>query len=433
MPPSRAEETAARWPSRTVTRLAAIAIVWVAAVYDAFGLARKPPIHDFFDLRVYRGAVEWWLQGKSLYTFGLGHSAYGFTYPPFAAVVMVPLAWLRATAAAVLVTLASATVIVVITAWLVAPVARRHGWTPWFAVALAVPVVLALDPIRETLGYGQLNMFIFALVLADLVALRRGWAWAGAGIGLATAMKLTPGLFVVFLVLIGRRRAAAVATGTFLGATLLGFVFNPSGSRLYWTTEVWDTSRVGRLDKPSNQSVLGMLAHVADPGQPDRRLWALLAGAVLVVGMWRAVRAYRRGDDLVAFTLAGVTACLISPISWTHHLYWVVPALVVLVDVAAGTPLHETAPGWLRRRRRWAAVGAGILALVVAAPFILGIPWYFLPGSAALQIGGPAEFLGRNSYTVLLLALVLLLPVRRSHDTVILRMTPRPGAVPERR
>jgi alpha-1,2-mannosyltransferase len=173
-----------------------------------------------------------------------------------------------------------------------------------------------------------------------------------------------------------------------------------------------------------------MLAHVADPGQPDRRLWVVLAGAALVVGMWRAVWAYRRGDDLVAVTLVGLTACLVCPISWTHHLYWVVPALVVLLDVADGTPLHATAPAWLRRPGRWVAVGAGVFALVVAVPFILGVPWYFLPGSEALQLGGPAEILGRSAYTFLTLALVLLLPVRgRSNDTVIVPMTPRPGAV----
>src|SRR4029453_7110495 len=91
---------------------------------------------------------------------------------------------------------------------LAARVARRHGASPWFAVALVVPAVLAMEPIRETLAEGQLNVFIFALVLADVVALRRGRAWCGVGIGLATALKLTPGLFLVFLVLIGRRRGA---------------------------------------------------------------------------------------------------------------------------------------------------------------------------------------------------------------------------------
>jgi alpha-1,2-mannosyltransferase len=337
MPSSRTKDSPYR-AVVTTTRFAAVGAVAVAAWYGSCRVVPRPPVHGFFDLRVYRGAVLWWLADRPLYSFHLGRTHYGFTYPPFAAVVMTPLAWLTSEQATWLTMCGSALIVVVIIGRLVWPVARRHGWSPWFTVAVAVPVVFAMDPIRETLGYGQVNAVIFALVLSDVVALRRGWAWAGVGVGLATALKLTPGPFIVLLVLVGRRRAAAVATGTFLGATLLGFVVDATASRQYWTTELWDTSRVGRLDKPSNQSVLGMLARLAEPGEPDRRLWLVLAGAVLVVGMWRAVRAYRRGDDLVAVTLVGLTSCLVSPITWTHHLYWVVPALVVLLDVAAGSP-----------------------------------------------------------------------------------------------
>ena len=127
----------------------------------------------------------------------------------------------------------------------------------------------------------------------------------GIGIGLATALKLTPALFLVFLVLIGRRRAAVVAAGTSLGATLLGFAVDPDASWEYWTSTLWDTSRVGRLVNPWNQSVLGLLAHVSDPAQPDRLLWALVAAGVAALGLGRAVRVYRRGDDSTAVTLAG--------------------------------------------------------------------------------------------------------------------------------
>jgi alpha-1,2-mannosyltransferase len=400
-------------------RLAALLAVWVAAWCVAFLLAPKSPVHGFFDLHVYRGAIAGWFDGRSLYSFQLGRAAYGFTYPPFAGLVLAPVAWLSSGTADLLSIAASAAVVVVVTAWLVVAVARRHGWNRWFAVALALPLVLALEPVRETLGYGQLNMLILALVLADVVALRRGRAWAGAGIGLATAIKLTPGLFIVFLLLVGRRRAGAVAAGTFLGATLLGFVADRTISWFYWTYEVWDTARVGRLDKPSNQSLLGLLAHLADPGPPDHRVWLVLAGATLVLGMWRAVWAYRRGDDLVAVTLVGLTTCLISPISWTHHLYWVVPALVVLVDVATGAPLHPGASAAVRRRPRVTAAAAAVVALVVAVPLFLGLPWDFMPRPGDPPMGVWTVILGRNAYTCLLLALLVLLPVRAAGATSV--------------
>jgi alpha-1,2-mannosyltransferase len=396
---------------RAGTRLVAVAAVTAAAAYVVFEVVAKPPLHGFFDLQVYRGAVLSWLQGEPLYAFGQEPGQKGFTYPPFAAVLLVPLTWLPAGPVAILVLLASAGVVVLVTWWLVAPVARRHGAAPWFPVALAVPLVLAVEPIRLTLGEGQLNMFVFALVLLDVVALRRGRAWCGVGIGLATALKLTPGLFIVFLVLIGRRRAAAVATGTFLGATLLGFAVDAYASWQYWTSTLWDTSRVGRLVNPWNQSVLGLLAHVSDPAQPDRLLWALLAAGVTVLGLVRTVRVHRRGDDLTAVTLAGLTACLVSPISWVHHLYWVVPAVVLLADVAAGTPVLGIAAHWSRDRPRALALGAGLLAVAVAVPFLLSTYWAFVP-AAGMPTSLAADIGGRSVYTCAMLALLVLLPAR---------------------
>jgi alpha-1,2-mannosyltransferase len=408
----RAPLSRSRAMALTAVRLLVVGAVVAGAWFVVFRLAGLPAWHGLFDLRVYRGAVIWWLDGHSLYSFQLGHTPYGFTYPPFAAVCMLPLALLTARTAAVLTTVASAAAVVVITYWLVAPLARRHGWSPWFAVAVAVPVVYAMEPIRETLGYGQLNMLIFALVLGDVVALRRGRGWAGVGIGLATALKLTPGLFLVLLILTGRRRAATVATATFLSATLLAFLVNAAGSWQYWTSALWDTSRVGLLDKWSNQSLLGMLARLADPGPPDRRLWAVLAVLVIVLGMWRAVRAYRCGDDLVAVTLVGLTACLVSPHSRPHHRSGAVPAVVVLVDVATGTRLHGSAPEWLRIRPRAVAVGAGAVALGAGLPFVLSVAWHFVHDPGAHHSDGVIGIVGESSYGLVMLALLALLPVR---------------------
>ncbi|HEV7210201.1 MAG TPA: glycosyltransferase family 87 protein, partial [Blastococcus sp.] len=166
-----------------------------------------PPAHRFFDLTVYRGAARWWLDHRSLYAFVRPGSSKGFTYPPFAVLCLLPTALVSQPTAIVVVTAASALLVVGTTWWLVGPVARRHRWPRWFAVALAVPLVFAMEPVRETLAWGQVNLFLVALVLADVAALQRGRRWAGIGIGLATAIKLTPGLFVVYLALSGRRRA----------------------------------------------------------------------------------------------------------------------------------------------------------------------------------------------------------------------------------
>jgi alpha-1,2-mannosyltransferase len=394
--------TGARTGSRLALQGVVVASVVVGAWFLVFHVSPRPVWHHTFDLRVYRGAVRWWLHGHPLYDFVRPHTEKGFTYPPFAVLVLLPLALGTETTATVLMTAVSGGLILLTTWWLVAPVAVRHAWPRWVAVAVAVPVVVAMEPVRETLGWGQIDLVIAALVLADVVALRRGRPWAGVGIGLATAIKVTPGLFLVYLAVTRRWRAAGIAAVTFGIAALVGLAVDPSIG--YWARILWETGRVGPPDGLNDQSLLGLLARLTGTGRPGSTLWLALAVPVLVVGIARAALLYRRGDDLAGLTVTGLTACLISPISWVHHLYWVVPAVVVLVDVAAGTPV---AAGWARARPRAGRAGAAVAALVVAGAFAGSLIWFFAgapPGARTIA--------GENAYVLLMVALVLVLPAR---------------------
>jgi len=405
--------------ARTVARVVLQGAA-VGAVAGAVGLYLSGPVvlsprHRFFDLRVYRGAASWWWQGRPLYEFVLPHTSKGFTYPPFAVVVLLPTGLGTLTTAEAFFTAVSAALVVVITWALLAPVALRHGWSRWFVVALAVPLVVAMEPVRETLGWGQVEVILLALILADVSALQGGRRWAGIGIGLATAIKVTPGLFVFYLLLSGRRRATVVAGGTFLAATALAFALGPRDSVRFWTRALWETGRVGAADRTADQSLMGLLARLADPAPPDRVVWLLLAGAVVVLGLWRGTRAARAGDELTGVTVTGLTACLVSPIAWTHHFVWGVPAVVVLVDVAAGTRSRS----WLQARE------AAIAAVLVASVFASSLPWYF-QGATAHRTGVlPA--LGENAYLLISAALLALLPVRDVRASARTPAPPRPA------
>jgi alpha-1,2-mannosyltransferase len=228
----------------------------------------------------------------------------------------------------------------------------------------------------------------------------------------ATAVKLTPALFILYLVLTRRWRAAGVATGTFLVATALGTAVAPGESLQYWAHSLWETSRVGRPDQTGNQSLLGMLARLALPGSPSTLLWGVLAAALLVVALRRAVQAARQGDDLVGITLTGLASGLVSPISWSHHLYWFVPACVVLLDVAAGARLSGTPPTTVPGRERAvagaAAAGLGAMVLILwAGPLDITV------GVCGPQhCGNPLGQVGENTYVLMMTVLVFLLPVR---------------------
>ena len=201
-----------------------------------------------------------------------------------------------------------------------------------FAVAgVATAFAFTLEPFRQTLSFGQINIYLGLLVLVDLLVLgRRGSKWTGVGIGLATAIKLTPGIFIIYLLVVGRWRAAITAIGTIVGVNLVSALIAPTETWRYFTSLMFQTSRVGFLDTTTNQSINGLLARLDAPFAPARLPWLLLAGVVLVVGFWRARKAALGGDELAAVTLTGIVGVLVSPVSWVHHIVWLFPAMVIL-------------------------------------------------------------------------------------------------------
>ncbi|MFI5673493.1 glycosyltransferase 87 family protein [Streptomyces cellulosae] len=365
-------------------------VLGVAAAVTVF-TATVPLLRDWFDLRVYHGAVDAWVHhGGRLYDYRVPGTPYGFTYPPFAAVAMLPMALLglhAAIAVALLLNLAAlAWVLRILTggAW------RRHGW---FGCALGICVLALFEPLRDTISFGQVNLLLLALVLTDAWLLATGRErWAGAGIGLAAAIKLTPALFIGLLLLAGRRREAAVATAVAAGATAFAACVAPDASRFYWSVALWDTSRVGRLDYVSNQSLQGILARL---GTPDRTVWAVVVLLVLCVWASRVRRAVAVGEWATAFALTGLTTCLVSPITWVHHLVWLLPSFAVLVR--AGRPRV-----------------AGALYAVLCTSVV----WLWFDDASGID-----GFIGSNAYTWITLGLLLWLPIGqlRSRGTTLPR------------
>ena len=353
-------------------------VLALAAAVTAF-TATVPLLRGFFDLRVYYGTVHTWVHhGGLIYDYRVPGTQYGFTYPPFAAVLMLPLALLGRTTAIVASLVVNAAALGVGLRVLAGDGWRRHGWYRW---SLALCALALFEPLRDTFSFGQVNVVLLALVLTDARLLSSGRGrWAGAGIGLAAAIKLTPARFIGLLLLAGRRRAAAQATAVAAAVTALAALVDPAASRFYWTRALWDTSRVGRLDYVSNQSLQGVLARLGETGRP---LWALAALGTLCVWAWRGRRAALAGDWTAAFALTGAAACLVSPITWVHHLVWLLPSFAVLLRAG--------------HRRLAGALYAVLCTSVV---------WLWFDDASGLD-----GFLGSNLYTWITLGLLLGLPI----------------------
>ncbi|MEV4346855.1 glycosyltransferase 87 family protein [Actinoplanes sp. NPDC049596] len=351
-----------------------VAIVAAATIAVGVFLVTVPTFRGFFDLGVYRGAVHYWLvDGGELYDYLYQGTEYGFTYPPFAALVLSPLA-LTSWPVAVACSLAlNVTCVVLLLRWYLVPILRRHRLPLWTPAALVFLAVLVFEPARDTFSFGQVNLALLVLVGSD----RRRSPWRGLGIGLASAIKLTPAVFIGYLILTRQYRAAAVASGTAAGASLLAFLVAPGTSRRFWTETLWDTGRVGKLEYVSNQSLRGVVARL-----DASAVWWLLAVAVILAIWWLGVRRVR--DDTTGFALTGIVACLISPVTWVHHLVWLLPALFLLAGRAS--------------RHQWPVLGAVYVVLSSS------VVWLWWAGAHGLLAA-----IGSNTYVWISIGLLLAL------------------------
>jgi alpha-1,2-mannosyltransferase len=369
--------------------LAGLAVLAFAAVRSS---ERR---HGFFDATVYYGAVHYWFRtGGMVYQWVKPHTRYGFTYPPFAGLVMAPMAYLSLFTFTVAVTAATVLATVLVMRLLTEPMVRREGWSSWFVLSAAVCLALAFEPVRETIGFGQVNILLLALVVADFAyGVSRGSRWAGAGIGVAAAIKLTPAVFILYLLVARRWRAAAVASGTFAAVTVIAAVVAPGPSRVYWTIALWDTKRVGRLSISLNQSWQGVVArfHLQ---HGSSGLWLALVLMTLVWWFYRVRRAAAVGDHMGAMALTGVLGCLISPISWIHHMVWIVPAMVRCVDTGLSA-LSRHRPAW----PLYLAVTAYLILSAQVALFHKRSTW------------PPLELVEVNIYVPFCLAFLALTPI----------------------
>ncbi|GAA1756989.1 glycosyltransferase 87 family protein [Luedemannella helvata] len=377
----------------TAWRIAAIAALagLAAAGHAWYGLRNK-----FFDLHIYAAAMRWWDDGHPLYDFAVPDATQGqlgYTYPPFAAIVMRPLAWITLGAADVLSLIAAAAALLLVAYCLTARLADRLGQPRWFLTGLAVPLLTGIEPIRVTVDFGQVNLLLMALVLGDLLILGpRRSRFAGVGVGLAAAIKLVPAIFIVYALATRRWRVAAVAAGTTVGATLLAGALAPTESWRFWSQTLRNLTGIGQLEYFSNQSLLGALARA---GVPETALWLALALPMCAFGLWRARRAAQAGDEITAIALVGLTGGLVSPVTWHHHLVWLAPAVASLATAAL-----------LTRRRLLLAGTLACYACLVFSP----LAYY---QDHLLHPGGIVRPLLVNWYVWLALLLVVVLPVTR--------------------
>ncbi|MFB9821012.1 glycosyltransferase 87 family protein [Arthrobacter ramosus] len=254
-----------------------------------------------------------------------------FVYTPFSAALLSVTSLLPAQTSFVLWTTGCvATLAFIIGVCLPRSLPRRR--TIWLTLLL---LGCCTTIVAQHLVWGQINLFLAGLCLADFVRHTNG-RWSrfvpkGVLIGIAAGIKLTPAIFIPYLLITRQWRMAVSAVAGFAGTVIIGGILFPTMSVTYWFSDVWQLSSKVDLGtqfaSAGNNSIQGAAAAIGH--------WAVSPSKVIVIvvavlGLFAGAKIFRAGQMLAAVLAVGMTASLVSPVSWLHHWVYLIPALVVL-------------------------------------------------------------------------------------------------------
>jgi alpha-1,2-mannosyltransferase len=379
----------------------------------------NPPDQRMVDLEVYRDGGRAVLRGAPLYeVLTQPPQLLPFTYPPFASLLAVPFTVISWKAAQWLWMALLYAALAVVVGYAFRDLIRRTGrWAPVTA-GLLFGATAWLMPVFDQARFGQVGVLLMALCMADCLTERTRWP-RGMLVGLAVAIKLVPGVFLIYFLVTGRREALGNAVLTAAAASLGAFAVLPSDSVDFWFGALLEGGdRTGAVNGTTNQAINGMVARLYLPGPIGTLLWLILAAALAYAGFRMARRATlladalrfsgpdgpggvrARGDRavdayslrLAAVGIVGLLSVLLSPVGWIHHLVWLVPVLGALLG-----------DGRVVRRR--------LVAAVVWVWFLFPLPWWGAK-LISLQQGLITKVPGKivqDAYGLAAVALVVLL------------------------
>ena len=343
------ESIASRRPSLAYVALASVvgALIWIR-----WGGIRKG---IWVDLDVYVSGAAAVLRHVSLNVVSVQGQV--FTYPPFAAVIFVPLELFGNVGARWVLTTASIVAYVVV----IVVCARRLRMN--LAIAGMVGLAgLTFEPFARNILLGQINLVLLALIVVDCIVVPA--RYRGMLIGVAAGIKILPGAFILFLVLKREWGAVLRCLAAFAVTVGLGAVFAPRDSWQFWSGGFVKLSRFGpdAVIRGDNQSLTGAFMRLSHDLSPPAAITLLLSLGAMTLGLVAAKHQIDSGNDVNGLVCIAFGSLLASPVSWTHHWVWAVLALLVLVQ-----------------DRRW--VGSALLATV----FVIG-PMWFAPRGQFLEL-----------------------------------------------
>jgi hypothetical protein len=238
----------------------------------------------------------------------------------------------------------------VIPLWLLRGSSRTASPT---AFALTSVCLFTFHPIAVTLAHGQVNLLLLAALLAFWVLAKAGRpVSASLFLAVAVFLKTYPLLILPMLFTAGRRRECICAAGWIGLGIGISMLVMPSAIWHDWLVNVLPAGGYGEtpagLFSPSvswNQSLNGYLARAFPESQwSSRMLTYAVAGLVAVtsgIAAWHSARVH--SDNLNRPMMVALPAMyLLAPLSWEHHLVYLLPSCLMLIAGRVTLPAAQT-------------------------------------------------------------------------------------------
>ena len=371
-------------PSRSITvgikdLLGLLSVLGIAAGL----IANKILIERYnwrIDAAVYREGALALVNGESLYAqpFDMGDISLPFIYPPIGAILFAPWGYfdfITVELAGNLVVIGSS-LLLLLCLYLVtnAVLSGRDKLLAFTIAAISWPIALFAEPVFLNADLGQINILIMALVVMDLLPIKRRIP-RGVLIGLAAAIKITPLAMLLYFLVKKDFRGIINAVISLLAFTAIGAVLAWENTKEFFSSTLLNLSAEGDsgVDTTfqSNSSIQAMLYRWwsskadAEASSLPTILWIVLSLIAVAAVAYLMHQLFSRGLHVEAVMVNAMLMLLISPISWSHHWVWL-PLWAVVFFVRYRQ--HRSHPKFLL----WSGVILSVMLLMLPPKWWFG-------------------------------------------------------------
>lgn len=225
--------------------------------------------------------------------------------------------------------------------------------------------LLLFSPVRETISHGQVNIIVIVLICIFWWAHKENKSSLAISLPLAVSilLKIYPGIFLLFLLTKKNFKCILLTVGIIVLFSLVALSIFPPEIWTDWYSTIGSTSYGGIFArnilswKVGNQSINGFISRFF-LGVPNRQIasisdyiflltrWQKMIvsealgyisfGFLLLIWIFLVLRKRMdasnetRSDLEISMLL--LTMYLVAPISWDHHLVFILPSIFVLLN-----------------------------------------------------------------------------------------------------